>query len=181
MNRFSTSTKRLAWVAMAASVIAISAPLNQIPVIGQVFDAAVAIAQNAQRPDVKLNLIAERRNGDSWQGSSLNDARPGDVLRYSLKGKNQGNRAATNFALTQPVPKGTVYVAKSATGKAQVLYSIDSGKTYSAQPMIQVKRADGTTESRPAPAESYTHVRWKFQNAIEPGADTSVSYQVRVR
>ena len=77
MNRFSTSTKRFAWVAVAASVIAISAPLNQIPVIGQAFDAAVAIAQNAQRPDVKLNLIAERRNGDSWQGGSLNDARPG--------------------------------------------------------------------------------------------------------
>jgi uncharacterized repeat protein (TIGR01451 family) len=181
VNRFSKTTTRFALVTVMTGAIALAAPLNQIPVIGQAFDAAVAIAQKAQRPDVKLNLIAERRNGDSWQGGSLNDARPGDVLRYSLKGKNQGNRAATNFSLTQPVPKGTVYVAKSATGNAAVLYSIDGGKNYSAQPMIQVKRADGTTESRPAPTESYTHVRWKFQNAIEPGADTVVSYQVRVR
>jgi uncharacterized repeat protein (TIGR01451 family) len=149
--------------------------------LGQAFDAAIAIAQNAQRPDVKLNLIAERRDGESWQGGSLNNARPGDVLRYSLKGKNQGNRAASNFTLTQPIPNRTVYVAQSATGTAQITYSIDKGKTYSAQPMIQVKRADGSLESRPAPAESYTHVRWKFQNAIEPGANVSAFYQVRVR
>jgi uncharacterized repeat protein (TIGR01451 family) len=181
VNRFSNTAKRFALVTVMTGAIALAAPLNQIPVIGQAFDAAVAIAKNAQRPDIKLNLIAERRNGDSWQGGNLNDARPGDVLRYSLKGKNQGNRAATNFSLTQPVPKGTVFVAKSATGNAQVLYSIDGGKNYSAQPMIQVKRADGTMESRPAPTESYTHVRWKFQNSIEPGADTVVSYQVRVR
>lgn len=181
MTRFSTTTKRFALVAVTTTAIALSAPLHQIPVMGQAFDAAVAIAQNAQRPDVKLNLTAERRNGDSWQGGSLNNARPGDVLRYSVKGKNQGNRAATNFALTQPIPKGTVYVAKSATGNAQILYSIDGGKNYSAQPMIQVKRADGSLDSIPAPVESYTHVRWKFQNAIEPNANVSAFYQVRVR
>ncbi len=181
MNRFSNATKRFAVIAVTTGAIVLSAPFHQIPVIGQVFDAAIAIAQNAQRPDVKLNLMVERRDGDSWQGGNLNNARPGDVLRYKLKGRNQGNRAATNFNLTQPVPKGTAYIAQSATGNAQALYSIDNGKSFSAQPMIQVKRADGTVESRPAPAESYTHVRWSFKTAIEPGAETAVSYQVRVR
>jgi uncharacterized repeat protein (TIGR01451 family) len=181
VNRFSTATKRFALVAVTTSAIVIAAPLHQIPVIGRVFDAAVAIAQNAQRPDVKLNLIVERRDGDSWQGGSINSATPGDVLRYNLKGKNQGNRAANNFTLTQAIPSRTTYVAQSATGNAQIIYSIDKGKNYSAQPMIMTKRADGTTESRPAPAESYTHVRWKFQNAIEPGANVSAFYQVRVR
>jgi uncharacterized repeat protein (TIGR01451 family) len=181
VNRFSTATKRFALVAVTTATIALIAPMNQIPVLGQLFDGAMVIAQNAQRPDVKLNLMVERRDGDSWQGGNLNNARPGDVLRYKLKGRNQGNRAATNFNLTQPVPKGTTYIAKSATGNAQALYSIDNGKSFSAQPMIQVKRADGTVESRPAPADSYTHVRWSFKNAIEPGAETTVSYQVRVR
>jgi uncharacterized repeat protein (TIGR01451 family) len=181
VNRFSTVTTRFALIAVTTGTIALTAPLHKIPVLGQAFDAAIAIAQNVQRPDVKLNLAVERRNGESWQGGNLNDARPGDVLRYALKGKNQGNRAASNFTLTQPVPARTVYVAQSATGNAQVTYSLDQGKTYSAQPMIQVKRADGSLESRPAPAESYTHVRWKFQNAIEPGANISAFYQVRVR
>jgi uncharacterized repeat protein (TIGR01451 family) len=181
VNRFSTVTTRFALIAVTTGAIALTAPLHKIPVLGQAFDAAIAIAQNAKRPDVKLNLAVERRDGDSWQGGSLTNARPGDVLRYSVKGKNQGNRAATNFTLTQPVPNRTVYVAQSATGNAQITFSIDQGKSYSAQPMIQVKRADGTVESRPAPAETYTHVRWKFQNAIEPGANVSAFYQVRVR
>ncbi len=181
MTRFSTATKRFALVAVTTGAIALMAPMNQIPLLGQLFDATAAIAQNAQRPDVKLNLAVERRDGDNWQSGSINNARPGDVLRYSLKGKNQGNRAANNFTLTQVIPSRTTYVAQSATGSAQITFSIDKGKTYSAQPMIVTKRADGTTESRPAPAESYTHVRWKFQNAIEPGANLSAFYQVRVR
>ena len=181
MTRFSASTKRFALAAIATTMIAITAPMHQVPVIGQAFDEAIALAQNVQRPDVKLNLTAERRDGESWQGGNLNSAQPGDVLRYGIKGKNQGKRAATNFTLTQPIPSRTVYVAQSATGNAQIVYSIDQGKTYSAQPMIQVKRADGTVESRPAPAESYTNVRWQFKNAIEPGANVSAYYQVRVR
>lgn len=181
MNRFSTVTKRFALIAVTTGAIALAAPLHQIPVIGQVFDAAIAIAQNAQRPDVKLNLTVERRDGEEWKGGSINNARPGDVLRYNLKGKNQGNLAANNFTLTQVIPNRTTYVAQSATGNAQIIFSIDKGKTYSTQPMIPVKRADGSFENRPAPAEAYTHVRWKFQNAIEPNANVSAFYQVRVR
>lgn len=181
MTRFSTSTKRFAIIAIATSAIALTAPLNKLPVLGQAFDAAIALAQNVQRPDVKLNLTVERRDGESWQGGNLRNAQPGDVLRYGVKGKNQGNRAATNFTLTQPIPNRTVYVAQSATGNAQIAYSLDQGKSYSAQPMIQVKLADGTVESRPAPAESYTNVRWQFKNTIEPGANVSAFYQVRVR
>jgi uncharacterized repeat protein (TIGR01451 family) len=181
VNRFSTVTKQFALLLVTTGAIALTVPFTTLPVFGQAFDSAIALAQNAQRPDVKLNLIAERRDGESWQGGSLNNARPGDVLRYSLKGKNHGSRAASNFTLTQPIPNRTVYVAQSATGNAQITYSIDKGKTYSAQPVIQVMRADGSLESRPAPAESYTHVRWKFQTAIEPGANVSAFYQVRVR
>jgi uncharacterized repeat protein (TIGR01451 family) len=181
VNRFSTATTQFTLVAVMTGAIVLTAPLHKFPVLGKAFDEAIAIAQNAQRPDVKLNLAVERRDGESWQGGNLDSARPGDVLRYNVKGKNQGNRAATNFTLTQPVPSRTSYVAQSATGNAQITFSIDKGKTYSTQPMIQVKRADGSLESRPAPAESYTHVRWKFQNAIEPGANVSAFYQVRVR
>ena len=60
MTRFSASTKRFALAAIATTTIAITAPMHQIPVIGQAFDAAIALAQNVQRPDVKLNLSAEQ-------------------------------------------------------------------------------------------------------------------------
>lgn len=180
MSRFSV-TQRFALTAIATTAIALSGSLNHMPVLGSLFNDAVAIAQNAQRPDVKLSLVAERRNGENWQSINTQSTNPGEVIRYRLQGKNQGKSAAKNFTLTQKIPAKTVYVAKSAVGNAEITYSIDNGKSFTRQPMIPVKTAEGKTEMRPAPAETYTNVRWRWNNAIAPGADISASYQVRIR
>ncbi|MBW4622811.1 MAG: DUF11 domain-containing protein [Cyanosarcina radialis HA8281-LM2] len=146
------------------------------------------IAQNNQnKPQVQLTLSADKKlvqnNQTSWQalqGSVV--VHPGDVIRYNLVGQNQGGRPAKNVVFTQPIPKGTVYVLNSATNNTtKVSFSIDGGKTFVANPTIQVKLANGKVETRPAPAEQYSFVRWDVKQAINPKSTVKVSYQVKVR
>jgi uncharacterized repeat protein (TIGR01451 family) len=155
------------------------------------------LAQNAQRSQaVQMQLSAQKqvitkdaqgKPQTTWQ--SMNPAaasvQPGDVLRYTLTSKNQSNQPVKNLVLTQPVPKGTVFVLNSVTAAAAqdtvVLYSIDQGKTFVPQPTIQVRDANGQMVTRPAPAEAYTHVRWQVRQALPPAATLQNSYQVKVR
>ena len=146
------------------------------------------IAQNSQnKPRVQLTLSADKKvvqqNKVTWQplqGSVV--VKPGEVIRYNLVGENQGNRPAKNLVLTQPVPKGTVYVINSATNNTtKVSFSIDGGKTFVANPTIQVKLANGKVETRPAPAEQYSFIRWDVKQAVNPKSSVKVSYQVKVR
>jgi hypothetical protein len=59
--------------------------------------------------------------------------------------------------------------------------SIDNGKHFVAKPMIRVKLANGKVETQPAPANMYTHVRWKFEQPISPKTALNAAYQVRVK
>lgn len=64
---------------------------------------------------------------------------------------------------------------------AKIIYSIDNGKSFGEKPLVQVKLPNGKIVTRPAPAALYTHVRWKFGQAISPKVDVNATYQVRVR
>jgi len=77
----------------------------------------------------------------------------------------------------------TYLVVGSATAEygASVSYSIDGGKNFAAQPMIEEKQADGTTKPVPAPASMYTQVRYEWSDPLAAGATLSASYKVRVR
>jgi uncharacterized repeat protein (TIGR01451 family) len=143
--------------------------------------------QSQQESQLQLQLSAAKRveaNGKtSWQESgSKVTAKPGDVLRYTLKGANQGKKSLSNLVLTQPVPQGMVYQLDSASNPGgERSYSIDGGKTYSAKPMVTVTLANGKTEQRPAPAESYSHIKWQLSQSLAAGNSVDLSYEVRVR
>jgi hypothetical protein len=64
---------------------------------------------------------------------------------------------------------------------ANIVYSIDSGKTFVAKPTVKVSLPNGTIEERPAPAEAYTHVRWLLGRELSPKSTSKVFYQVRVK
>lgn len=168
--------------------------VGEMPVLANLRQAGEAIAQNIQRqPQVALSLGAEKkiiRNQQgkqqvSWQTLQGNvTVQPGDMLRYIVTGKNNSDRPVNNLVFTQPIPKQTTYVLNSVTVKnntAKVTYSIDNGKSFVEKPLVQVKLPNGKIVTRPAPAELYTHVRWKFGQAISPKADVNATYQVRVR
>ena len=183
------------WLIGASAAIAVSVlPINGAPAIAQVFNAGAAIAQNVmQQPKVNLLLVAEQKvvqkdeqgkEITSWQPLNGNfKAKSGDVFRFTVTGKNAGTREAKNLLITQPVPQGTVYELNTATVAQGITatYSIDQGKTFVAQPMVKVTLSNGKVEERPAPRESYTHVRWSIAQELAPDASVMTAYQVKVR
>jgi len=109
-------------------------------------------------------------------------ASPGDVVQYTLTYANKGDEFARDAAIEDPIPRGTTFVAGSATGEgAQIVYSIDGGKTFAPAERLtsEVRRPSGNLELRSAAPSEYTHVRWILPQ-VPPGATGSVTFRVRV-
>ena len=60
-------------------------------------------------------------------------------------------------------------------------YSIDGGKNFVAQPLIEEKVANGTKRLVPAPASLYTQVRYEWTDPLAAGSTLAASYKVRVK
>jgi uncharacterized repeat protein (TIGR01451 family) len=183
-------------ILVGATVLAGSAvlPVKGAPAIAQVWQAGSQVAQTVLgKPKVNLQLSAERQiTQTDTQGKPQKQwvpvdnkipAQPGDRLRFTVLGSNEGSRSAKNFAVTQPIPRGTKFVLNSVEQSvaANVTYSIDQGKTFTANPVIKVKQPNGQEVTQPAPAEAYTHARWSFNQALQPATKITASYQVAVR
>lgn len=185
--------KRLFIGLSAIATFAAIPVLQAAPAQADFIRAGSNLVKKLTRPEVKLNLTAHKKivqldkNGQekiSWQDlGSKAVVQPGDVLRYSLSSSNVGDAAARNLVLNQPIPAQMSYLANSAGSNAglQLSYSINGGKSFSSQPMIQVKQKDGTVIEKPAPAELYTHVRWEAQGDLPPNRNLVASYEVQVR
>lgn len=108
---------------------------------------------------------------------------PGDVVEYVLAYVNRGNEAATDAAIEDPIPKGTVYVANSATGEgAEITFSSDGGRTFAPAVKLtyEYRLPSGAVEKRVATPDEYTHVRWTLKR-VEPGATGKVAFRVKVK
>jgi uncharacterized repeat protein (TIGR01451 family) len=108
-------------------------------------------------------------------------AKPGDEIRYSLVFTNVTKASVKNVQFVDPIPSGMVYVLGSAAADQPVRleYSIDGGKSYSAQPVV-LKVEDGKKVEQPAPRELYTHVRWTVLASVAPGAKVSAELRTQV-
>jgi uncharacterized repeat protein (TIGR01451 family) len=109
-------------------------------------------------------------------------ASPGEVLEYVLSYKNDGDEAATNAVIEDPIPKGTTFLANTATGEnAEITFSSDGGKTFAVPVKLtyEIKLPSGGIERRVATPAEYTNVRWTVKQ-IAPGASGQVSFRVRV-
>ncbi len=186
MKRFLISLSAIATLAAVPT-------FSSAPVLAELQQTGEAIAQRLRRPEVKLKLSAQKKlvkldkNGQkkvSWK--AVKDGavvQPGDVLRYTLSGRNIGDAAAANLVLKQPIPAQMRYVLNSATNNAgmTVMYSIDNGKNFVKKPMVKVKQADGKIVEQPAPPELYTHVQWSAANQLPAQSDLKAFYEVKVR
>jgi uncharacterized repeat protein (TIGR01451 family) len=183
----------LAGLGMATVVLSLL-PMGDKPAIAQLLQSGTSIVQNVlQQPKVTLNLIADKqviqkdKQGKvtvSWKQLDTKKAvLPGEVIRFIVSGKNEGNKSAKSLNITQHIPQGLIYQLNSATsGKDKTLtYSIDQGKTFVANPMVKVTLANGKVEERPAPDSAYTHVRWDFNQQLQPNASLQVAYLTKVR
>jgi uncharacterized repeat protein (TIGR01451 family) len=166
-------------------------PLNGTPLLAQaVNQGSKAVQAVIAKPQINLNLAVDRQiqtttNGKpttQWQPLDAKQAAvvPGNVLRYRLNASNVGNRVAKNFVITQPIPARTVFVGNSVSlgekASANVSYSVDQGKTFSANPTVSVKG-----QVQPAPTSAYTHLRIQLNQPIAPQSAIAAQYQVRVQ
>ena len=136
------------------------------------------------RPEIKVILsgtvLREQKHLSLEKAATVN---PGEILDWTITSENDGNASAHNYKTVGQIPKGTVLIAGSTTsdGSASVAYSIDNGKTFSAQPMIEEKQADGTVKVVPAPVSMYTQLRYEWADPLASGGKLQASYKVRVK
>lgn len=186
--------KKRLFLALSALALASTIPFatNQ-PVMAQLAEVKDAIVQAVLRPEVKLTLSAEKQiveldasgqekiSWDNLEGKVT--VQPGDILRYTVDGANSGDVEAKGLSVTQPIPSQTTYVLASAKtdSTAEIVYSIDDGQSFVAEPMVEVTLPDGTIELQPAPAEMYTHIQWNFSDDLVSAQSVKATYNVQVK
>lgn len=93
---------------------------------------------------------------------------------YTVIAKNNSRCSLKNLVLKQPIPKGTQYVKDSAIAidGAELLFSIDGGKTFSLQPKIG---------KQVVPAADYNYLRWRFIGKTPAKAQVKTTYKLQVK
>lgn len=141
-------------------------------------------AAAAGRPEIRVALAgAVARADERVPLDKAGAVHPGEVLDWTITSVNEGDGAAREYRTVGQIPQGTTLVAGSPVAEygAAVTYSIDNGKTYSAQPTVEERQADGTVRQVPAPVSTYTQVRYEWAEPFAAGRTLAASYKVRVK
>jgi uncharacterized repeat protein (TIGR01451 family) len=93
--------------------------------------------------------------------SDIGSVYPEDVILYKMVFTNVGDENLENIEIKGLIPDVTDYVENSATikGLEKVVFSIDSGNTWSKTPMITIVE-DGKEVRKPAPISDYNQIKW---------------------
>ena len=165
----------------------VAAPLLALCIVALVGGAALAQRQlraAAGRPEIKVELAGSvERGGARLALDKVENVKPGEILDWQIVSSNEGTGAARDYKAVGHIPTGTVLVAGSASAESgsNVTYSIDGGKTFSTQPIIEKRQPDGSVKKVPAPVSMYTEVRYEWSDALAPGGKLAASYKVRVK
>src|SRR5919199_5984988 len=136
------------------------------------------------KPEVKVELAGSvERAGQRLSLDKVENVKPGEVLDWQILSSNDGTAEARDYKAVGHIPEGTTFVAGSAAAESgsTVTYSIDGGKTFSSQPIVEERQPDGTVKRTPAPVSMYTEVRYEWSDALAAGGKLTASYKVRVR
>lgn len=136
------------------------------------------------RPEIRVALTgAVARADERVPVEKAGVVHPGEVLDWTITSVNEGDGAAREYRTVGQIPRGTSLVAGSATAEydAAVTYSIDGGKTYSAQPTVAERQPDGSVKQVAAPVSMYTQVRYEWAEPLAAGQKLAASYKVRVK
>ncbi len=160
------------------SILALSTTIllnGHLPIVGQLAQPSLAQAP-ATKQAIQLRLSQAKKVAieNGFKLVPITAAKPGDIIVYSVTASNISDRPVSKLRIDQKIRPGTVYVARSATpiSNASLMFSIDGGKSFSPQPILNKK---------PAPASAYTNIRWSFIGSVAPQSKSNVSYEVEVR
>ena len=163
--------------------LALTLALGGVAVAGLARSRAGSAATVA-RPEVKVALTGTvERGGEQIALDRAEAVKPGEVLDWRITSVNEGTGAASEYKAVGQIPEGTVFIAGSAAGEngSTVTYSIDGGKTFSTQPIIEQRQPDGTVKRVAAPVSMYTQVRYEWKDDLAAGGRVGASYKVRVK
>jgi uncharacterized repeat protein (TIGR01451 family) len=165
--------------------------LSTLPIVGLILMVAAVfgVAQRhfnlatAARPEVKMSLSGGvERDSKLVALDKSTVVKQGEVLSWTIDAVNTGSAPALEYKAVVRIPRGTEFVQDSAKAEAaQALFSIDGGKSFSPQPMIEHKEADGSVKRVPAPASMYTDIRYELATPLAEGGKFSAAYKVRVK
>jgi uncharacterized repeat protein (TIGR01451 family) len=106
----------------------------------------------------------------------VDKALPGEELIIRITYTNSGTEPARNIVVINPVPDHMFYVAGSAAGDlTEPTFSIDSGKSFDVPEKLLVEGEEGKMKT--APAELYTHIRFRRIEALDPGLSDNVFFR----
>jgi hypothetical protein len=165
-----------------------AAPLLALCLVALVGGGAFAQRQftsaGGGRPEVKVQLNGSvERGGNRLSLDKVENVKPGEILDWQIVSANEGSAEARDYKAVGHIPTGTALVAGTAAadGGSTVTFSIDGGKTFATQPIIEERQADGSVKRVPAPVSMYTEVRYEWSDALAAGGKLSASYKVRVK
>lgn len=144
----------------------------------------VSRALNLTRPEVKVEIFGSVQRDDQIVSlEKIEEVKSGEILDWKIISANEGNADAQNYRVVGQIPKGTSFVAGSAKGDdaPKVFYSIDGGKSFSTQPVIEEKQADGSLKQIPAPVSLYTQVRFEWAKSLSPQSSLNAAYRVQIK
>ena len=143
-------------------------------------------AQAAQQGHLKVSSNAEKMvivnqgGKKAYKFIPAKKVLPGEIVQYRTFIENISNKPAENINIVNPIPKHTVYLPHSATGKnTNTVFSVDGGKHYGKAGTLRVRGRDGKLHL--AKPSDYTHIRWQYQGRLAPKAKEAVSFRVRLR
>lgn len=177
MKKLNRKSRLLAAVALCALVAGTAGAVARRQL-------ASSRAASAGRPEIRVALTgAVARADERVPLDQAGVVHPGEVLDWTITSVNEGDGAAREYRTVGQIPKGTALVAGSAVAEydAAVTYSIDDGKTFSAQPTLEERQPDGTVKRVPAPVSTYTQVRYEWAEPLQAGKTLAASYKVRVK
>lgn len=147
--------------------------------VGALADDEVRLENRVQKVEYFTNEQGETESRLVEPASVV----PGNEVRYTISFENVSEDVvvdAGSVVITNPIPPQVVYLEGSAFGAGTAItYSADMGETWGTPEELVVVEEDGS-ERLALPAE-YTHIRWVFEPALEPGQRGSVFFRARLR
>lgn len=101
---------------------------------------------------------------------------PGDRLVFVVRYKNVGRTPASDFSVTNPLPKAVAFNGTSDGGE---MVSVDGGKSWGLLPALTVPGMDGAP--RPALMTDVTHIKWKFDRSLSAGSEGKLVFRGTVK
>lgn len=165
---------KLALLILAFSAVAVFAARDEM----------VGRALNILKPEVSVMISGSvKRENETLALDKSTVVKSGELLDWKVISVNRGTAAAHDYRVVGQIPEGTEFVPGSADGEnaPRVVYSIDGGKTFSAEPTIEERQPDGSVKKVPAPVNMYSQIRFEWPDDLPVQTERAARYRVRVK